>query len=122
MKVRSFLLLSLFWISISVMAQEQKKVGLVLGGGGAKGVAHIGVLKVLERAGVPVDLVVGTSMGSIIGGTYASGHDVEEMDSLVRKQNWQFVLSDRENLRHQSLHEREKQEESPERGGRLYYG
>lgn len=109
MKVRSLLLLSLFWISISVMAQEQKKVGLVLGGGGAKGVAHIGVLKVLERAGVPVDLVVGTSMGSIIGGTYASGHDVEEMDSLVRQQNWQFVLSDRENLRHQSLHEREKQ-------------
>ena len=109
MKVRTYILLSLCWLSLTVVGQEHKKVGLVLGGGGAKGVAHIGVLKVLERAGVPVDLVVGTSMGSIIGGTYASGHDVEEMDSLVRRQNWQFVLSDREDLRHQSLHERQKQ-------------
>ena len=90
--------------------QPRKKVGLVLGGGGAKGVAHIGVLKVLERAGLPVDIVVGTSMGSIIGGTYASGHSVEEMDSIVRQQNWQFVLSDRENRRYQSLLERQKQD------------
>ncbi|MBR1504248.1 MAG: patatin-like phospholipase family protein [Prevotella sp.] len=90
--------------------QPRKKVGLVLGGGGAKGVAHIGVLKVLERAGLPVDIVVGTSMGSIIGGTYASGHSVAEMDSVVRRQNWQFVLSDREDLRHQSLLERQKQD------------
>ena len=113
MRLRIILLCAFFCAMQQAMGQEteqpRKKVGLVLGGGGAKGVAHIGVLKVLERAGLPVDIVVGTSMGSIIGGTYASGHSVEEMDSVVRRQNWQFVLSDREDLRHQSLLERQKQ-------------
>lgn len=57
----------------SVMA-ERKKVGLVLGGGGAKGVAHIGVLKVLEEAGIPIDYIAGTSMGAIVGGLYSVGY------------------------------------------------
>ncbi|WP_048799652.1 patatin-like phospholipase family protein, partial [Segatella buccae] len=48
----------------------RKRVGIVLAGGGAKGMAHIGVIKVLERAGIPIDLIAGTSMGSIIGGLY----------------------------------------------------
>lgn len=74
---------------------ERKKVGLVLSGGGAKGVAHIGVLKVLERAGIPVDYIAGTSMGSIVGGLYSIGYDAEMLDSLVKKQNWSFLLSDR---------------------------
>ena len=74
---------------------QRKKVGLVLSGGGAKGVAHIGVLKVLEEAGVPIDYIVGTSMGSIVGGLYAIGYDAEAMDSLVRCQNWSFLLSDK---------------------------
>ncbi len=87
-----------------------KRLGLVLGGGGAKGVAHIGVLKVLERAGIPVDVITSTSMGSIIGGTYACGHSAAQLDSVVRSQDWSFVLSDRENLSHQSLHEQEKQQ------------
>lgn len=52
---------------------QRKKVGVVLSGGGAKGVAHIGVLQVLEKAGIPVDVIVGTSMGSIVGGLYAIG-------------------------------------------------
>ena len=52
---------------------QRKKVGVVLSGGGAKGMAHIGVLKVLEKAGIPVDYITGTSMGSIIGGLYAIG-------------------------------------------------
>lgn len=74
---------------------ERKKVGLVLSGGGAKGIAHIGVIEVLERAGIPVDIVVGTSMGSIVGGLYAIGYDGKTMDSLVRKQNWAYLLSDK---------------------------
>lgn len=53
--------------------QTRKKVGVVLSGGGAKGMAHIGVLKVLEKAGIPVDIVTGTSIGSIVGGLYAIG-------------------------------------------------
>ena len=52
------------------MSSERKKVGVVLSGGGAKGMAHIGVLKVLEKAGIPIDIITGTSMGSIVGGLY----------------------------------------------------
>lgn len=73
----------------------RKKVGLVLSGGGAKGVAHIGVLKVLEEAGIPIDYIAGTSMGSIVGGLYAIGYDARCLDSLVRVQNWPFLLSNR---------------------------
>ena len=56
-------------------AADRKKVAVVLSGGGAKGMAHIGVLKVLEKAGIPIDIVTGTSMGSIIGGLYAIGYN-----------------------------------------------
>ena len=88
--------------------QQRKKVAVVLSGGGAKGIAHIGVLKVLERAGIPVDIVTGTSMGSIVGGLYSIGYTADQLDSLVRAQNWTYVLSDDENLRNQSLSKREK--------------
>lgn len=74
---------------------ERRKVGLVLSGGGAKGVAHIGVLKVMEEAGIPIDYIAGTSMGSIVGGLYAIGYTAEMLDSMVRRQNWPFLLSDR---------------------------
>ena len=73
----------------------RKKVAVVLSGGGAKGISHIGVLKVLEEAGIPVDYVVGTSMGSIVGGLYAIGYDAARLDSLVRSQDWLFLLTDR---------------------------
>ena len=59
-------------------------MGLVLSGGGAKGFAHVGVLKVLEEAGVEVDYVAGTSMGAIVGGLYASGYNARELDSVLR--------------------------------------
>ena len=62
----------------------RKKVAVVLSGGGAKGMAHIGVLKVLEKAGIPIDIVTGTSMGSIIGGLYAIGYNSHSLDSMVR--------------------------------------
>ena len=87
----------------------RKKVGVVLSGGGAKGMAHIGVLKVLERAGIPVDVITGTSMGSIIGGLYAIGYNANSLDSVVRKQNWSYVITDKEDLRNQSLSDRSKQ-------------
>ena len=60
---------------------NRKKVAVVLSGGGAKGMAHIGVLKVLEKAGIPVDIITGTSMGSIIGGLYAIGYNANALDS-----------------------------------------
>ncbi|MEI3154591.1 MAG: patatin-like phospholipase family protein [Odoribacter sp.] len=89
----------LFFIIILLFFQDgyaqRKKVGVVLSGGGAKGVAHIGVLKVLEEAGIPIDYIAGTSMGAIVGGLYAVGYDANALDSMVRVQNWPFLLSDK---------------------------
>jgi NTE family protein len=63
----------------SAAAKSRPRIGLVLSGGGARGAAHIGVLKVLEEMRVPVDYIAGTSMGSIVGGSYASGNSVDQM-------------------------------------------
>lgn len=90
---------------------QRKKVGLVLSGGGAKGMAHIGALKVIEEAGIPIDYVVGTSMGSIIGGLYAIGYTPEQMDSMVRVQDWTFLLSDRTPRSEMNMAEREADEQ-----------
>lgn len=85
------------------------KVAVVLSGGGAKGMAHIGVLRVLERAGIPIDIITGTSMGALIGGLYSIGYDAETLDSLVSVQDWNVLLTDKVDMRSQSLEEREKQ-------------
>jgi len=87
----------------------RKKVGVVLSGGGAKGMAHIGVLKVLERAGIPVDVVTGTSIGSIVGGLYSIGYNANTLDSIVRRQDWSYVITDKEDMSSQSLNDRKKQ-------------
>ena len=74
------------------LSAPRPKVGVVLGGGGAKGAAHIGVLKYLEEIGIPVDYVAGTSMGSIIGGLYAMGYSPDELATLIANMNWsQYV-------------------------------
>ena len=115
MKKCFWLALLLAWISGMASAQtvstalNRKKVAVVLSGGGAKGMAHIGALKVLERAGIPIDIVTGTSMGSIIGGLYAIGYNAQSLVSMVRVQDWSYVITDRENLRRQSLNDRRKQ-------------
>jgi len=70
------------------------RVGLVLGGGGARGAAHIGVLKELERLHIPVDTIVGTSMGAIVGGLYATGMTAAELEQLVGSVDWVGALSD----------------------------
>lgn len=89
---------------------QRKKVGLVLSGGGAKGMAHIGALKVIEEAGIPIDYVVGTSMGSIIGGLYSIGYSSEQLDSMVRVQDWTYLLSDRTPRSDKNMAERETDE------------
>ncbi len=87
MKNSLILLLSLF-IGVFCYSQDLNtnkdniKVGLVLSGGGAKGLAHIGVLKVIDRLGIRVDYVAGTSMGAIIGSLYASGYTGIQIDSI----------------------------------------
>ena len=74
---------------------EHPKVGLVLGGGGAKGAAEVGVLKVLEEAGVHIDYIVGTSIGSIVGGLYAAGYTAAELETMFQTQEWLTLLTDR---------------------------
>ena len=69
--------------SQSNTSNKDLKVGLVLSGGGAKGLAHIGVLKVLEEAGVRIDYIGGTSMGAMVGAMYAAGYSANELDSLI---------------------------------------
>ena len=70
-------------------------VALVLSGGGAKGAAHIGVIEHIEKMGIPVDMVLGTSMGGLIGGLYALGYSTEEMNDLIRSIDWGWAFSDR---------------------------
>ena len=74
--------------------QYRPTVGLVLAGGGARGMAHIGVIRYLEELGIPVDVVTGTSMGGLVGGFYALGYDHFQMDSLVRSISWPVMMSD----------------------------
>lgn len=74
--------------------KHRPTVGLVLSGGGAKGAAHVGVIQYMEELGIPIDLVVGTSMGGLIGGLYSLGYPIAEIDSLVRNMDWEWVLSD----------------------------
>ena len=93
----------------SNQAGGRKKVAVVLSGGGAKGMAHIGALKVIERAGIPIDIITGTSMGSIIGGLYSIGYNANSLDSMVRVQDWSYVITDKEDLSKQSLADRKKQ-------------
>ena len=96
-RLLSFIIFLLVF-SIAVFAsddgRERPKIGLVLSGGGAKGLAHIGVIKVLEEAGIKPDFITGTSMGSIIGGLYAIGYSAAELDSFARDMNWVELFSD----------------------------
>ena len=81
-------------IPVPYKIQGRPKVGLVLSGGGARGVAHVGVLKVLEQLRVPVDFIAGTSMGSLVGGFYASGLSPEEMERRIAAIDWPSVFKD----------------------------
>lgn len=85
------------------------RVGLVLSGGGARGFAHVGVLKALEAARVPVDLVVGTSMGAIVGGLYASGMSPATLERELMTLDWDALLNDRTDR--QTLSQRRKEED-----------
>lgn len=74
--------------------KQHPKIGLVLSGGGAKGIAHIGVLKVLEEAGIRPDYITGTSIGSIMGGLYSIGYSVEELEKMAKDIDWNYYFND----------------------------
>ena len=77
------------------IAEHRPTVALVLAGGGAKGAAHVGAITYLESIGMPVDIVMGTSMGGLVGGIYALGYDAAHLDSLIRSIDWDIALSDK---------------------------
>jgi len=90
-----FVILFIFQtITFITPAQARDKVGLVLSGGGAKGTAHIGVLKVLEENNIPVDYIVGTSIGAYVAGMYALGYEIEEIESIMLGLPWDNGYSD----------------------------
>ncbi len=91
---RVFGLVLLLLIAGSVHAAERAQIGLVLSGGGARGIAHVGVLKVLEELRIPIDVIAGTSMGAIVGGAYAAGVSVEEMEHLIGEVDWADLFRD----------------------------
>ncbi|OPY86065.1 MAG: NTE family protein RssA [Smithella sp. PtaU1.Bin162] len=106
-------ILSIFLMSFEVRAGEpgspaRPKIGLVLSGGGARGVAHIGVIKVLEEMKIPVDYIAGTSMGAIIGGLYASGISPADLEKIVTSIEWNEAFKD--NPSPQDLSFRRKQD------------
>jgi len=114
--MRIFLFLIFVFVITVNFSQENNfekkdlKVGLVLSGGGAKGFAHIGVLKVLEEAGVRIDYIGGTSMGAIIGALYSSGYDAKELDSLIRSYNYTELMQDNLPRRSKSIYQKENTE------------
>lgn len=87
------------WGNASAQAQHKAKdrptIGLVLGGGGAKGLAHVGVIKVLEDNQIPVDVIAGTSMGAIVGALYASGYSADELVNITNEMDWHNVFGDK---------------------------
>ncbi len=85
---------------------DRPKIGVVLSGGGAKGIAHIGILKAMEKEGLYPDFIAGTSMGSIIGGLYATGYSADQLDTIVREIDWDMVLSNNIPLNYISFQEK----------------
>lgn len=105
-----FLTLPILGSSQNAEQPEDVKVGLVLSGGGAKGFAHIGVLKAIEEAGVRIDYIGGTSMGAIVGALYASGYSAKELDSIFRNTDFNKLIQDEIPRGAKTLYEKEDQE------------
>ncbi|MDO6595642.1 patatin-like phospholipase family protein [Oceanihabitans sp. 2_MG-2023] len=110
-KLLTLILLLFSLLSFSQeLEQEDLKVGLVLSGGGAKGLAHIGTLKVIDSLGIRVDYIAGTSMGAIIGSLYASGYSGKEIDSIFKDVNFDDIISDNLPRKAKTFYERDNSE------------
>lgn len=114
--MRYYLFILSFVVTFITFSQEEQskkkdlKVGLVMSGGGAKGFAHIGALKVLEKAGVRIDYIGGTSMGAIVGSLYASGYNATEIDSIFRSYDFDELMQDNLPRRVKSMYQKENTE------------
>jgi len=103
--------LSVFILFIFIFQLKAQKVGLVLSGGGAKGLAHIAVIKALEENGIPIDYISGTSMGAIVAGLYAAGYSTEEMEQLFKSEDFKFWSKGK--IQEEYRYYYRKQEEDP---------
>jgi NTE family protein len=97
-------------LTAAVVAQQppgaRPKIGLVLSGGGAKGLAHIGILKAIDSAGLQIDYITGTSMGSILGGLYAIGYSADSIEKIARGIDWDLILSNQSSMRSMIMDEK----------------
>ena len=113
---RNLLIVTLLFCSHTALANDsttvhtRPKIGLVLSGGGAKGAAHIGVLKYLEEAEIPIDYIAGTSMGALVGGMYAIGYSADEILAIISNLDWDRLMSN--NVERKKISFNSKQEKS----------
>src|SRR4051812_324474 len=84
------------------------RIGLTLSGGGAKGLAHIGILKAIDSAGLKIDYITGTSMGSILGGLYAVGYSADSIEKITRRIDWDLLLSNQSTMRSMIMEEKDE--------------
>src|SRR4030095_11248038 len=86
-----------FLLAVEFIAAQQKsprpKIGLTLSGGGAKGLSHIGILQAIDSAGLKIDYLTGTSMGSIVGALYAAGYSGDDIEKIARELDWDLMFS-----------------------------
>ena len=110
-KLVSLILILVFsWGFSQEKESKNPRVGLVLSGGGAKGLAHVGVLKTLDSLGVRVDYIAGTSMGAVVGALYASGYTGQQLDSIIRSTNFNILISDKVPRNSKTFYERKNSE------------
>ena len=107
--MKKFILIALLLLHGAAFAAERPRIGLVLSGGGARGVAHVGVLRVLEQLHVPIDVITGTSMGAIIGGLYASGMSPDAIEKALGGIDWTATLNDRPDRRSRPFRGKQKE-------------
>ncbi|MBR1784988.1 MAG: patatin-like phospholipase family protein [Bacteroidales bacterium] len=108
-RLSAILLLVFAFVIVSAQPADRPTVAVVLSGGGAKGVAHIGALRAIEQAGLPIDIMTGTSMGSLIGALYSIGYTTDQLDSLVLSQDWLALFTDRPDPGSLTLQQRQEQ-------------
>src|SRR5437016_2130127 len=102
------LLLFVFHTAGAQLPAHRPKIGVTLSGGGAKGLAHIGILKAIDSAGLNVDYLTGTSMGSIIGSLYAIGYSADSIEKITRRIDWDQLLSNQSSLRSIFMEEKDE--------------
>src|SRR5262245_14570237 len=90
--MRAVLLTGVLLTALPLHSSERPKLGIALGGGAARGIAHIGFLQWLEEHRIPVDYIAGTSMGGLVGGAYASGMSPAELRNLMRDADWDLIF------------------------------